>query len=390
MTTGEMIRISTSLFSETAMSIARMGRILRNVLFFSLADDRIAPKRHLSVLLESGGASVVLRSRFLSRMKTRRILRYPFEAGTYPTPDSLASVVALAMNALKVTGAQMRLVVPKAWTVVKTAEFPLVVKDTLSDVIAYELDRLTPLSPEKAFYDFRILAEDENRIRILLAAIKAEKLQPYLDALTEKGITIGGVSTAGVPGLDPEENGGVVDKINLLEKGIHQRPKTPMALTVLLLALLFASGLFWMASPLQIEVKKIEIINREIAVRKDEVKKVEALKKEIAGLEKEIAAIDAFRTARPLTINLLKEMTQVLPNNVWLSRVRFTESAAEIEGYAASAADTLPKLEASRYFKKVEFASPTTRDVRLNADRFIIKMEIEGLPDGKERNEQKK
>jgi general secretion pathway protein L len=392
MTTAEMIRISTSLVSETAMNIARVGRLLRDVLFFRLADDRIAPKRHLSVELESGGVSVVFRSRFLSRMKTRRILRYPFEAGAYPTPESLASTVSLAVNALKATRTQITLVVPKAWTVVKTAEFPLVVKDTLSDVIAYELDRLTPLSPEWALYDFRILAEDENRIRILLAATKAERIQPYLDALTEKGITIGGVglSAAGVPGLDPEENGGVVDGINLLDKGIHRRPKTPMALTYLLLAVLIASGLFWMLSPLQIEEKKIAIIDREIASRKDEVKKVEALKKELDGLEKEIAAINAFRTAHPLTINLLKEMTGVLPNNVWLSRVRFTESTAEIEGFSASAADTLPKLEASRYFKKVEFASPTIRDVRLNTDRFIIKMEIEGLPEEKGQNEQKK
>jgi general secretion pathway protein L len=392
MTTAEMIRISTSFVSETALNLARMGRFLREVFFFSLADDRIVPKRNLSVLLESDGVSVVFRSRFLSRMKTRRILRYPFEAGTYPSPESLATTVALAVNTLNVAGARITLVVPKAWTVVKTAEFPLVVKDTLSDVIAYELDRLTPLSPERALYDFRILAEDENRIRILLAAMKTERLQPYLDALKEKEITIGGVglSAAGAPGLDPEENGGVVDGINLLDKGIHRRPKTPMALTVLLLCALIASGLFWVASPLQIAERKTEVINREIAARKDEAKKVEALKKELDGLEKEIAAINAFRTARPLTINLLKEMTGVLSNNVWLSRVRFTESTAEIEGYALSAADILPKLEASRYFKKVEFASPTTRDVRLNADRFIIKMETEELPEEKGQNEQKK
>jgi len=392
MTTAEMIRISTSLVSGTAMNIARVGRLLRDVLFFSLADDRIAPKRRLFVLPESGGVSVVYRSRFFSRMKTRRILRYPSEAGAYPTPESLASTVALAVNALKVAGAEIMLVVPKAWIIVKTAEFPLVVKDTLSDVIAYELDRLTPLAPEWALYDFRILAEDENRIRILLAATKTERIQPYLDALTEKGIRIGGVglSAAGVPGLDPEENGGIVDGINLLDKGIHRGPKIPVALTVLLLAVLIASGLFWMASPVQIEEKKIATIDGEIAARKDEVKKVEALKKELEGLEKEITAINAFRTARPLTINLLREMTQVLPNNVWLFRVRFTESTAEIEGYSTSAADTLPKLEASPYFKKVEFASPTMRDVRLNADRFIIKMELEGLSEEKGQNEQKK
>jgi general secretion pathway protein L len=392
MTTAEMIRMSTSFVSGKAISIARMGRLVREVLFFSLADERIAPKRHLSVLLESGGVSVVYRSRFLSRMKTRRTLHYPFKAEAYPPPENMATTVALAANALKADGAETTLVLPKAWTIVKTAEFPLVVMDTLSDVIAYELDRLTPLSPERAFYDFRVLATNENRIRVLIAAMKAERLQPYLDALQEKGIRIErvGLPKADLSDRDLPGDGSVVDGINLLDKGIHRRPKTPMTLTVLLLAVLIAAGLFWMVSPLQTEEKKAEMIEREIAARKDEVKKVEGLKKEVEALEKEIAAINAFRTARPLTLNLLREMTRILPNNVWLSRVRFTESTVEIEGYAASATDILPKLEDSRYFKKVEFASPTTRDARLNADRFIIKMEIEESTEEKEQNEQKK
>ena len=91
-----------------------------------------------------------------------------------------------------------------------------------------------------------------------------------------------------------------------------------------------------------------------------------------------------------MLLDLLREMTRVLPKNAWLSRVRFTESTVEIEGYAASATDIVPKLEASGYFKKVEFSSPTFRDVRLNADRFLIKMEIEGLPGEKVDREKSK
>jgi general secretion pathway protein L len=392
MTTAEMIRVSTSAFSQTAASLARMGRLLRDVLFFSLADDRVAPRRCLSVTLESGGIGVTLSSRFFSRMKTRGIRHYPVETGTFPMPESLASAVALAMNDLKAAGAQITLVVPKAWTVVKTADFPLVAKGTLSDVVTYELDRLTPLSPDRAFYDFRITAEDENRIRIVIAAMKAERLQPYLDALAEKGITLSrvGLSASGLPDIQRTGDLSIIDELNLLGKGIHERPKTPMTVTIILLAILTVSGLFWLISPLQIEENRIAMIDREIAARRDEVKKVETLKKESEGLKKEIAAINAFRTARPAMLNLVREMTQILPQNAWLSRVRVTESAVEIEGYAASATDILPKLEASRYFKNVEFASPTTRDVRLNADRFIVKMEIEGLPEEKGKNEQKK
>jgi general secretion pathway protein L len=88
-----------------------------------------------------------------------------------------------------------------------------------------------------------------------------------------------------------------------------------------------------------------------------------------------------------MVLNLIKEMTGVLPKNTWLSRLRITDSTIEIEGYSASATEILPKLEASTYLKKAEFSSPTFRDTRLNADRFIIKMEIETSPEEKVRNE---
>lgn len=80
-----------------------------------------------------------------------------------------------------------------------------------------------------------------------------------------------------------------------------------------------------------------------------------------------------------MALDVLKELTLILPKNAWLSRVRIDTSNIYIEGYASSATGLLPKLEASAYFKKAEFASPTFRDTRMNADRFNIKAELEGV-----------
>ncbi len=126
----------------------------------------------------------------------------------------------------------------------------------------------------------------------------------------------------------------------------------------------------------------ISLLSVRLWTRRQVIKTLMA-EEDLEAVGKEIAAIDALKASRPMMIDLLREMTQVLPNDVWLSRVRGTDSAVEIEGYAASATAIMPKLEASPYFKKVEFSSPTLRDARLNADRFIIKMEIEGLPEEK-------
>ena len=506
-----MMRKTTSIIADTVEKMSAWSEPPWKVLSFSMADNRIAPKQCLSVLIERGSISVAYGSRFLSRMKIRGIRKYLFEEGRYPTPENLSSAVALAVNDLKASKAEVLLIIPKAWAIMKIVELPFTVKDNLSNVISYELDRMTPLSSERTFYDFRILTEDENRLQIMLAAVKTDVLQPYVASVKEKGITVnrviaslsamgtlshyirsrgnavfveihsdgyeGGVIHNGTwrtlftgnydPGdkqsiispLAEEINsivemirdkgevsevfihyqdsgkcqtilqgrisapvrfigemdlrlpllnrgnvkevpftaiGGVLESLwpgaegmNLLDKGIHIPQKTPFAATIVLLSILAALCVFWLISPLQIEEQRIEAIDREIMARRDEVKKAGALKKDLEGVEKEIYTINSFKSSRPMALNLLKEMTKVLPKNAWLSRIRITDSTVEIEGYAASATEILPKLEASRYFKKAEFSSPTFRDARLNADRFIIKMEIETSSEDTAKNEKK-
>lgn len=180
--------------------------------------------------------------------------------------------------------------------------------------------------------------------------------------------------------------GGVIDSLwpkregmNLLSRGRHPVRKVPLALTVVLLLALLVLWVLYITAPLRVEEKRLEEIDRQIMQRKDEVMKVEALRKEVETIRKDIAAIHNFKTGKPMALSILKELTIILPKTAWLTRVRISEAKVEMEGYAASASGLLAKLEASPYFLKAEFASPTFRDTRLNADRFNIKMEIEGI-----------
>jgi len=71
MTTAEALKLTASLAADIAAVLSRWGRVLWGILSFSVADDRIAPRRSVSVLLEEGGLAVVYGSRFLSRLKIR-------------------------------------------------------------------------------------------------------------------------------------------------------------------------------------------------------------------------------------------------------------------------------------------------------------------------------
>lgn len=175
------------------------------------------------------------------------------------------------------------------------------------------------------------------------------------------------------------------EKINLLMKGRHEKQKVPYALTILLLLIITLVWGGYLVAPLKIEKRKLQEVSGRIPAKKEEARKVEDLIKEADALRSEISLIQNFKSDRTMTLNIMKELTTLLPKNAWTYRVKIAATSVIIEGYADAATELLPKLEASPLFKKVEFASPTVRDPQKKADRFNIKMEREETPErGKE------
>lgn len=186
--------------------------------------------------------------------------------------------------------------------------------------------------------------------------------------------------------------GGVVESlsakargVNLLSRGKYEREKTPLLVTALLVLALFIIGIVHLIMPLQMDEKRLHEIERQITGLKEEVNKAEALKKERDRLADEISTINDFKEESPMTLAVVKELTTILPRTSWLTRIRITDKTVDMEGYATtSPADLLSKLEASKYLQKVEFASPTVKDTRMNSDRFVFKMEIEDAEETEE------
>jgi general secretion pathway protein L len=253
--------------------------------------------------------------------------------------------------------------------------------DNKAEILISEISPLVnALKSEGKSPQIRVLLSD--KIATLKDLLKSRLNQPvtFFDEADIK-LKISGT----VKDITYEAIGGVIESLwprakgfNLLKKGFHAKPKVPITLSVILLLAIAGMWFFYIISPLEIEGKRLQEIDKQISLRRDEVKKTEALKKDIEKISKEISTINNFKQNRPMALNILKEVTTILPKNTWLSRMRIIETEVHLEGYAISATGLLSKLESSQYFKKAEFASPTFRDSRINADRFNIKMEIEG------------
>lgn len=477
----------------------KIGTSIGRVLFFSPADEAVSYKKTLCLSIEKGEICAVVGFRLLSKIKIKGLKKYPQSETTYPSPDFLASCLALARAELGAEGCQITLVFPKAWAIIKTVTFPSSVLENLSDVISYELDRITPFTPETAYYDFKTLKEEDGRVTILVAAVRTDFIDPYLKALHEKGAKVNqlSINLLGLGTLcrymnktprslfiqinenqyeganflsetDPEvfsgffatedektkiqqisreieslslflqakdwsrdtvfylkdkspslkegikleigpvkfleesdlgfgsmgweqkqipyaAIGGILESLwsqalglNLCLKGFHTPRKLPWGLSLILILVLgLLAGIYW-AAPIGIEKKRLQNLEKQIAIKKTEMKKIEGLKKDMDTITGEINLIHDFKQSKPLGLDILKEVTLVLPKDAWLTRFRISDSQVNLEGYASSATLIIPRLEASKLFKKVEFAAPTFKDIRQNKDRFQIKMELEG------------
>ena len=482
-------------FNHSVQFIEKAGKYLWKYLSLSLADNLFSFAKVICISIEGDGIFLAYGTKVPWKTRIESFKRFSFEKDKPLSPDYLAAVVAKYIDAMKAAKAKAVLCIPKSWAIVQAVEFPIAVKENLTDVISYELDRLTPLTPDNAYYDFKVIAENQEKMSILLAVARKDEIDSYLEALRGKNVKINkvGVSTLVMRSLlkstykdtdavflslgERGYEGGVIvndltvrsisgefkptdtadidniiketyplietltkssnpgkmvingtehhyntfqqklsnmslsnldrdvkfdlpkgnkdlsyvavsglietitadeNEINLLSGRAKQKRRPPLFLTAVLLALIFSIGIFYFIAPVIIGQKTVEEIDREITALKPEMKKVEALKKEADTLSAEVAMINNFKKQTVPSLNVLKEMTSILPAKTWLTHLRIADPAVDIDGFAQSAAEIIPRLENSKYFQKVEFASPTFRDSRKNTDRFVIKMELEG------------
>jgi Tfp pilus assembly protein PilN len=224
-----------------------------------------------------------------------------------------------------------------------------------------------------------LLSFGDDAANIRSAMVSRAKI-PFR-TINEYGDKLPGLS--GARSLSPAAAGGALESLwpkadgfNLLSRGARDRVKWPFLLTALLASVLAVLLALVMLIPVKKESAHLVRIEGNITKRKAEVMDIEKIRSEIERMIKRTTLVDSFKGERPLYVALVKELTERIPKTAWLTRIRISGSQVNIEGYAASATALVQVLEASRYFRNVEFSSPTFRDPQMGMDRFQIKMEI--------------
>jgi len=74
-----------------------------------------------------------------------------------------------------------------------------------------------------------------------------------------------------------------------------------------------------------------------------------------------VGTVEKIGTGSLQPLPVLRELTEVLPNDAWVTYLALDAKGVEVTGQAAAASTLIPLLENSARLERVEFASPVTR-----------------------------
>ena len=254
-----------------------------------------------------------------------------------------------------------------------TVTFPLAAENNLHQVVGFEIDRLTPFSSDKVYYDAKIVdRQPDNRIlRARLAVVPRTTLTAILAQLQTLGLTPAAVVIEG------DTTG-----LNLLPPGKRRRRLNAIQwwgralLLLIALTLLVAAALpLWQQRSIVVRLLPL------VAAAEQEAQSVLAFRDRLDNAIESSQFLLEKRRQSALMVDVLNELTALLPDNTYIEQLSLRNGQLELRGQSTEATALIGLIEDSRLFAQTTFRSPVVKDNRTGQDRFVISATVTPVPE---------
>lgn len=169
--------------------------------------------------------------------------------------------------------------------------------------------------------------------------------------------------------------------INLIPRDLRRHLKRPSLIpTAILASLVLFLGLAWGSSIFIKERYQLRKLNIQIEQIEPEISAIEHMQAQISQLQKKIDVLEKVKKRSPGQLEILRELTTIIPEDTWLNRFTYRKGKVQMEGYAPSASNLIAILENSPLLCNVRFPAPITK-TREGLERFKVECAIEGIAD---------
>jgi general secretion pathway protein L len=244
---------------------------------------------------------------------------------------------------------------------------PAAAEEHLAQVLSYEMDRHTPFRADQVYFDHRIQRRDEvaRQLAIELVAIPRAVLDGRLAALPS-ALDAADIADDGRPA-----------GFNLLPADRRARRVDRRAR----LNLILAGGalmLLWlvMTQSLALREQALEALGEEVAAARSAANQSAALKRQLRDAIDGASFLARRKAEQPVVVDVLVEITRLVPDDTWLERLSFVGSQVQLQGQSARADKLIGILTESKCLANPQFQGSIQPDGATGKERFSLAAEL--------------
>jgi general secretion pathway protein L len=252
----------------------------------------------------------------------------------------------------------------------KELKLPLAAEANLAQVLSFEMDRQTPFKASDVYYDWKILERDREagQLRIEIYLVPRVEVDSAVKSAALRGFTLSGVDIA---------DSGKTLGLNLLPadqrlRSVNRKSRVNYALgaaALLLLALVMAQSLY-------LREHQVSELEGAIAEVQGEARKVMEIKEQIEDSSEAAGFLTLRRVESPLAIEILKDVTRILPDDTYLDRLVIGNTSVQMQGKSQNAQQLIELVNGSEFLDAAAFRGSTRLDARSGLEIFEVNAQV--------------
>jgi general secretion pathway protein L len=246
---------------------------------------------------------------------------------------------------------------------------PLAVERELSQVVAYEMDRLTPFAPEEVFWAASVESRNKSagRLTVRLSVVTKAAVRPVLHALDAIGVRPAAIE---IPlGEMP------VRRISLRKAAWRAKRRRRLALGTVA-SVCGVLALAAVVGPFVAQSIALGAVQQQIDTLQPRVDEIQALRRRLAATAADTDAVAAERARVGNVLQGLAALTSILPDDTYLTALRLRQRKLTLDGQSQAAAKLIAALASDPLIRNPAFVAPVTRAEASKGDLFSIRAEL--------------
>ena len=249
-------------------------------------------------------------------------------------------------------------------------KLPLATEPNLAQVLSFEMDRQTPFRAADVYFDWKVLERggESGQIKLNLYVAPRAEVDQLVNSVTGRGFQLAGVDIA-----DGDRTLG----LNLLPADRRVRSMNPKA------RLNFALGAASAVLLVLVMTQSLYLRNHQVAELEEAITEVQGEAREVMQIKQQIedtseaAGFLAMRRAEsPLAIEVLADITRILPDNTYLDRLVITKLNVQMQGKSQNAQQLIELVNQSDLLDDASFRGSTRLDARSGLEIFEVNAEV--------------